>query len=59
MNLEKLEKKKEKNKKQRRKFVKYWAKYVKEQPDKKWSEQQNVIVNSQLSTDREELESIE
>ncbi len=53
MNLEKLEKKKEKNKKQRRKFVKFWARYVKEHPDKEWSEQQNVIVDSQLISNKD------
>ncbi len=48
MKLENLEKKKEINKKQRRKFVKLWAKYVKEHSDKEWSKQQNVIIDSQL-----------
>ncbi|MFP3872708.1 MAG: hypothetical protein ACOCTR_04830 [Candidatus Natronoplasma sp.] len=59
MNLEKLEKKKEKNKRQRRNFVKFWAKYMREHPDEKWSEQQNLIVNSQIKSHREKSESDE
>ena len=27
-------------------FVKYWANYVRTHPDKEWSKQQNVIINS-------------
>ena len=27
-------------------FVKYWANYVKTHPDKEWSRQQNVLINS-------------
>jgi len=42
--LEKLERKQEKNKKQRRKFVKKWAEYVKNNPDKDWSKQQKTVV---------------
>ncbi len=49
MNLKELEEKKEKNKKERREFVKYWAEYVKNHDDKKWSRQQNVVINSQIS----------
>lgn len=48
MSVKKLEEKKERNKEQRRKFVKFWARYVKEQPDKVWSKQQNCIIDSQL-----------
>lgn len=48
MNLEKLEEEREKNRMQRREFVKYWAEYVKKHPDKEWSEQQNLIIDSQL-----------
>ncbi len=45
MKLDKLEEKK----KQRIKFVKYWADYIKTHDDKKWSKQQNIIIDSQLS----------
>ena len=31
-------------------FVKRWANYVKTHSDKEWSEQQNVIINSQLQS---------
>ena len=27
-------------------FVKFWAEYVKTHPDKEWSEQQNVLIDS-------------
>ncbi len=43
-----LEAKKERNLRQRREFVKYWANYVKEHDDEEWSEQQNLVVDSQL-----------
>lgn len=52
-----LDKKKEKNRKQRIEFVKQWAEYVKNHPDEEWSEQQNLIINSQLETARQEIES--
>jgi len=48
MNLRKLKEKRQENIKQRRDFVKYWAHYVREHPDKDWSQQQNRIINSQL-----------
>ena len=34
------------NNKDRMWFVKYWANYVKTHPDKEWSRQQNVLINS-------------
>lgn len=37
---------KEKNKKERMKFVEFWAEYVRTHPDKEWSMQQNVLINS-------------
>lgn len=33
-------------------FVRYWANYVKTHPDKEWSRQQNIIINSQLQSAR-------
>ncbi len=39
---------KEKNMKERLEFVRFWAKYVREHPDKEWSEQQKVIIDSQI-----------
>lgn len=46
--IKKLEKEKEINRKERLEFVKYWANYVKTHPDKEWSRQQNIIINSQI-----------
>ncbi|MGM5483691.1 MAG: hypothetical protein ACQER9_02105 [Nanobdellota archaeon] len=37
-----------KNKKERLEFVDIWAKYVCNHEDKKWSKQQNIIINSCL-----------
>ncbi len=34
------------NNKDRMWFVEYWANYVKTHPDKEWSRQQNVLINS-------------
>ncbi len=36
------------NQEDRENFIKYWAAYMKSVSDKEWSEQQNVIINSQL-----------
>jgi hypothetical protein len=39
---------KEKNSKQRMEFVEKWADYVRTHPDRDWSRQQKVVVDSQL-----------
>ncbi len=44
-----LQKEKERNFMERLKFVEYWANYVKTHPDEDWSEQQNIIINSQFN----------
>ena len=36
------------NKEERANFVKYWANYVKTHSDEEWSEQQNVLIDSQV-----------
>ncbi len=36
------------NKEERINFTKYWAEYVRNTPDKVWSKQQNILINSQL-----------
>lgn len=36
------------NKQERMNFVRFWAQYVKSHPDKKWSKQQNEIINAQI-----------
>ena len=36
------------NKEDRLNFVRYWADYVKTHPDKVWSKQQNILINSAM-----------
>jgi len=38
------------NSNQRKWFVKYWANYMKSVPNKEWSRQQNIIIDSQLKS---------
>jgi len=38
------------NRKNRMDFVEFWAEYVRTHPDRDWSRQQNVIINSCLKT---------
>lgn len=40
----------ESNRKQREWFVDYWADFVKNNPDREWSRQQNVLINSVLKS---------
>jgi len=40
------------NKEDRMNFVKYWANYIKNNPDEVWSRQQNVLINSQIQNAR-------
>ncbi len=35
---------------ERLRFVKFWANYVKTNPNKKWSRQQNVLINSVMKS---------
>jgi len=35
------------NQEDRMNFVVYWANYVKTHPDKEWSKQQNIVIDSQ------------
>lgn len=39
-----------KNQAERMKFVKLWAEYVRTHPDKEWSRQQKIVVDSQLKS---------
>jgi hypothetical protein len=48
INLEELKEFKRKNMEERLKFIDYWANYVKTHPDKVWSKQQNVVIDSQI-----------
>jgi len=36
------------NKEERMNFVEYWANYVRTHPDKVWSRQQNILINSMM-----------
>jgi|SaaInlStandDraft_5_1057022.scaffolds.fasta_scaffold231107_2 hypothetical protein len=36
----------------RKEFVKYWADFVKKNPDEEWSRQQNIVINSQLNNSK-------
>ncbi len=49
INLEELEKEKQKNFEERLAFVELWANYIKNNSDEVWSEQQNLLINSQYS----------
>ena len=40
------------NKEDRMNFVEYWANYVRTHPDKEWSRQQNIVINSQIQNAR-------
>ena len=45
-----MEKSEELNQKQRMDFVRYWANFVRNNPDQEWSQQQNVLINSMLKS---------
>jgi len=49
INFEELESEREKNFEERLKFVSFWVDYIKVHKDEEWSEQQNIIVNSQMN----------
>lgn len=36
------------NEEDRIEFIKFWAEYVKTHDDEEWSEQQNIIIDSQI-----------
>ena len=40
------------NKEDRLNFVEYWADFVKNNPEKVWSRQQNILINSQIKNAR-------
>lgn len=48
INLEEIKKEKQKNFKERLWFINYWANYVKTNPDEDWSQQQKVLIDSQI-----------
>lgn len=42
-------------KKDRMEFVKYWAEYCRTHPDEDWSEQQAMLINSQIRGARSKI----
>jgi len=40
------------NREERMNFVEYWADYVRTHPDEEWSRQQNLLIDSQITTAR-------
>ena len=44
------------NKEDRLNFVRFWADYIREHPDKECSEQQNFLINSQIRTAKNLIE---
>ena len=48
VNLKKLKNDREINFKERLKFIKFWANYIRTHSDKEWSEQQNIVIDSQI-----------
>ena len=40
------------NREDRINFIKYWADFVRNNPDEVWSRQQNVLINSQIQNAR-------
>lgn len=48
VDLKELKRFKEQNSKERLKFVDFLAEYIRTHPDKEWSRQQNVVIDSQI-----------
>jgi len=48
VDLEELKKFKEKNIRERLEFIDFWVEYIKTHSDKKWSKQQNIVIDSQI-----------
>ncbi|MEK6917700.1 MAG: hypothetical protein AABW51_02020 [Nanoarchaeota archaeon] len=48
INQKEIDEEVERNFKERLEFIKFWANYVKTHNDEDWSEQQNIIINSQI-----------
>jgi hypothetical protein len=42
--------------KERLRFVRFWADYVKKTPNKEWSRQQNILINSVLKSANQNVE---
>lgn len=48
VDLKQLKTEKEINFEERMDFIKFWADYIKTHSDEEWSEQQNIIIDSQF-----------
>ncbi len=48
VDLEELKKERRRNFKERLWFIEYWVNYIKTHSDEEWSEQQKVLIDSQL-----------
>lgn len=48
ISLEILDKEKKKNLEERFKFIKFWAEYIKKHKDRDWSNQQKILIDSQI-----------
>ena len=48
IDLEALNKSRIQNNKERLEFIKFWVEYIKTHSDEEWSEQQNVVIDSQF-----------
>jgi len=49
VDMEELKRFKVQNFKERLEFIKFWADYIKTHKDEDWSEQQNMLINSQIN----------
>ena len=48
VNLDELKKFKKQNAKDRLEFIDFWVNYIKNNPDGEWSEQQKILIDSQI-----------
>jgi hypothetical protein len=53
VDFEELKRERQKNFKERLWFIKYWVNYIKTHSDEEWSEQQRVLIDSQIKGARE------
>lgn len=49
INMKEVQEDIERNFKERLEFIKFWANYVKTHRDEEWSEQQNILIDSQMN----------
>jgi len=49
VDLDELKKFKNQNARERLEFIDFWVNYIKTHSDREWSEQQNVLIDSQVT----------